>query len=87
MNQLGLSISSGIVTANYEVSTAGRVKLGLYTAYGALITNLVNERHSAGSYSKVINLQDLGLPSGAYLVRLSLPEGSETKAVLLPRRH
>lgn len=87
VNQLGLSISSGIVTANYEVSTAGRVKLGLYTAYGALITNLVNERHSAGSYSKVINLQDLGLPSGAYLVRLSLPEGSETKAVLLPRRH
>lgn len=87
VNQLGLSISSGVVTANYEVSTAGRVKLGLYTAYGALITNLVNERHAAGSYSKVINLQDLGLPSGAYLVRLSLPEGSETKAVLLPRRH
>ena len=79
---LKLSHFSSGFEVNFSVATAGKVKLGLYTAYGALITNLINEYHSAGDYNRNIDLNAMGLPKGVYLVKLSYPGYTETKAYI-----
>jgi hypothetical protein len=77
---LGLSYEKGLIIANYRVEKAGKVKVGIYTGYGALITNVVNGYQKAGVYSKRINLEEMKLPKGVYLIRLSYPGHSETRA-------
>src|SRR5574344_1083924 len=74
---LGIKNKKGLIVANYRVEKAGKVKVGIYTGYGALITNVVNEYQKAGVYSKRINLEEMKLPKGVYLIRLSYPEHSE----------
>ncbi|HSQ43091.1 MAG TPA: DUF4859 domain-containing protein, partial [Fibrobacteraceae bacterium] len=77
---LGISYKNGLIVANYNVQKAGKVKIGIYTGYGALIQNVVNEYQKVGSYSKQIDLKAMNLPKGVYLIRLSYPGHSETRA-------
>jgi len=77
---LSISYEKGLIVANYNVETAGKVKIGLYTGYGSLITNVVNEYQSAGVHSKRIDLKAMNLPKGVYLIKLSYPGHSETRA-------
>jgi len=77
---LGITYRNGIIVANYHMQVAGKVKVGLYTAYGALIQNVVNEYQKVGTYSKEIDLKTMHLPKGVYLIRLSYPGHSETRA-------
>jgi len=77
---LGISYKNGLIVANYNVEKAGKVKVGIYTGFGALITNVVNEYQKEGSYSKTIDLKSLNLPKGVYLVKLSYPGHTETRA-------
>lgn len=79
-HDLNLSHKNGLIVANYNVHNAGKVKVGIYTGYGALIQNVVNEYQAAGTYYKEINLKAMNLPKGVYLVKLSYPGHSETKA-------
>lgn len=79
---LKISHREGLIIANYTVQTAGKVKLGLYTGYGALISNVVDGFHAPGSYSSPINLKALNLPGGVYLLRLSYPGHTETQAAI-----
>lgn len=77
---LSISYEKGLIVANYNVETAGKVKIGLYTGYGSLITNVVNEYQNAGVHSKRIDLKAMNLPKGVYLIKLSYPGHSETRA-------
>ena len=77
---LGISYENGIIVANYQVKNAGKVKLGIYTGYGALIQNVVDGYQKAGAYTKRIDLKAMGLPRGVYLLKLSYPGHSETQA-------
>ena len=48
------------------------MKVSIYTGYGALITNVVNEYQKAGVYSKRIKSEKMKGPCRAiYLIRLS----------------
>ncbi len=77
---LGLTYKNGKIEANYQVEKAGKVKLGIYTGYGALIRNVVNDYRKVGKYSQIIDLGAMNLPRGVYLVRLSYPGHAETQA-------
>lgn len=77
---LGISYKNGLIVANYNVQTAGKVKVSIYTGFGALIQNVVNDYHKVGSYSKPIDLKAMGLPKGVYLIKLSYPGHTETQA-------
>jgi hypothetical protein len=77
---LGITYRNGLIVANYNVQKAGKVKVGVYTGYGALIQNVVNEYQKVGTYSKEIDLKAMNLPTGVYLIRLSYPGYSETHA-------
>lgn len=81
-SKLHLSYDRDIIIANYQVPVAGKVKISLYTAYGALITHLVNTTMEAGSYTKRIDLEKMNIPQGTYLVKFSYPGRSETKVTI-----
>lgn len=82
-SKLHLSYKKNRIHVNYEVPIAGKVKLSLYTAYGSLITHLINTDKNPGVYNHSISLQEMGLPLGTYLIRLSYPGNSETKVTTL----
>jgi hypothetical protein len=77
---LGISYVNGLILANYHVQKAGKVKVGIYTGYGALIQNVVNEYQKVGAYSKQIDLKAMNLTRGVYLIKLSYPGHTETQA-------
>lgn len=77
---LGISYHNGLIIAKYKVQKAGKVKLGIYTGFGALLKNVVNESQEVGFYSNQIDLKAMGLPKGVYLIKLSYPGHTETKA-------
>lgn len=85
-NDLRITYQQGMIMANYTVQKAGKVKLSIYSGYGALIHHVVNHYHPAGSYSKPIDLNALGLPKGVYLIKLSYPGYSETQASITSYR-
>ena len=55
----------------HQVPVAGKV-VSLYTAYGALITHLVNTTMDVGSYTKRIDLKAMNIPQGTYLIKVLL---------------
>ena len=84
--KLNISYDRGVIVANYQVPVAGKVKVSLYTAYGALITHLVNTTMDVGSYTKRIDLKAMNIPQGTYLIKFSYPGSSETKvSITAPR--
>jgi len=76
---LDISYHQGLIHTKYHIRNAGKVKIGIYTGYGALIRNVVNEYHSVGVYSKNLDLKALNLPKGVYLIKLSYPGHTETR--------
>lgn len=84
--KLNISYDHGVIVAYYQVPVAGKVKVSLYTAYGALITHLVNTTMDVGSYTKRIDLKAMNIPQGTYLIKFSYPGSSETKvSITAPR--
>lgn len=84
--KLNISYDHGVIVAYYQVPVAGKVKVSLYTAYGALITHLVNTTMDVGSYTKRIDLKAMNISQGTYLIKFSYPGSSETKvSITAPR--
>lgn len=77
---LDLQYRNGVIVANYTIEKAGKVKIGIYTGYGALIKNVVNGYRDVGSYFQEIDLHKMNLPKGVYLIKLDFPGHSETRA-------
>lgn len=76
---LEISYIGGVIQTQYSIRQAGKVKIGIYTGYGALIRNIVNEYHPVGVYAKPIDLKAMNLPKGVYLIQLSYPGHTETR--------
>jgi hypothetical protein len=68
-------------TIRYQLPTATTVKLSVFDMLGRELATLVNARQPAGMYQ--VNFDARGLASGVYLYRLTTPEFTETKKMML----
>ena len=77
---------SGSTTIDYKLSQPGRVSLEIYNLRGQLVRSLVNEAKSVGIHSTNWDGRDASgrsIASGVYLYRLTSPEGSQTRRLLI----
>lgn len=72
-------------TIGYELPQAGLVRLRVYDQIGREITTLVDERREAGRHSVSFQATDFGLSSGMYYYRLTTPEGTLTRSMVLAK--
>jgi len=73
-------------TIQYSLPEAAKVHLEIYNIKGQLVTTLVNSEMPAGMHSIVWNGKDMNnriVASGVYLYRLSSPQNTQTKRMLL----
>ena len=73
-------------TITYALPKSGKVRLDIYNLKGQLVNTLVNQDMEAGIHSVVWNGTDKNkraVASGVYFYRLSSPESSKTKRMLL----
>ncbi len=73
-------------TITYALPKSGKVRLDIYNLKGQLVNTLVNQDMEAGVHSVVWNGTDKNkraVASGVYFYRLSSPESSKTKRMLL----
>ena len=68
----------------YELSSAGRVMIGVRDVLGRLVDVLVDEVQPAGSH-RVEWVASSNTPSGAYFYTLETKEGSVTRSMTLLR--
>jgi hypothetical protein len=66
---------------NYQISKLANVKMVVYDATGKLVSTLVNEKQSPGTYE--VTFDGSNLPSGIYFYRLTTEGFSETKKMIL----
>jgi len=67
----------------FDVSLKEFVNLSVYDITGKLITNLVNESLSAGTYE--VNFSAANLPSGVYFCKLSSSSSNEIRKMILTK--
>lgn len=61
-----------MATIKYTIEERADVSLEIYSIGGQKITDLVNEQQDASTYSYSFRGKEMGLPSGAYIVKLSV---------------
>ncbi|MCY7361724.1 MAG: phospholipase D-like domain-containing protein, partial [Ignavibacteria bacterium] len=66
---------------NYEIPNANIVKLTVYNTLGKQVTELVNERQSAGTYKVSFDVGNM--TSGVYFYKLEVGNFVETKRMIL----
>ncbi len=57
-------------TINYSLASSYKVSLQIYNTVGQLVTNLVDEEQTTGSYEVKFNRSNLHLSAGSYIYRL-----------------
>ena len=65
----------------YNLSNSTDIKIEIYNALGQRISELVNFHQHAGFYK--IRFDAFGLPSGVYIYKISTPNYSESKKMIL----
>lgn len=73
-------------TIAYSLPTYGKVRLDIYNIKGQLVKTLLNQDMEAGLHSAVWNGKDMNnkaVASGIYFYRLSSPQMTQTKRMLL----
>lgn len=72
-------------TFEYSLKQPGDVQIGIFDASGKEIKSLVDGYRSAGSYKINFDASSVsnGLPSGIYYYRISTPEFTQTKKMIL----
>jgi hypothetical protein len=68
-------------TIQYSVPTKGLVTLVVYDLLGRVVTTLVNETQSPGTYAVKWNASDI--PSGTYFYRIQSDQYTDTKRMVL----
>jgi hypothetical protein len=58
-----------LTTIRYNVATAGKVSIKLYTSTGKLISTLIDEYRSAGSYTIEYGRWSKDIPQGVYFLK------------------
>ncbi len=78
----------GVVVLRYALRAAGQVNLSLYDEQGRHLTTIANEQQDAGDHSINLDFSSAalsGLPSGAYILRMTSESGSFTRPLILNR--
>ncbi len=75
--------SNGSAKLSYTVKTPGSVKISVYDASGRLISSVMNDFRTTGTYT--LNLSNQELSSGIYFVHVDTPDGTATKAMTIVR--
>ena len=70
-------------TVRYTLPTAGRVRLAVYDVLGREVALLQDDIRNAGTHQ--VRLEARGWASGMYLYRLTTPDGSATRRMVLAR--
>ena len=73
-------------TIKYNLPKSTTVRIEVFNILGSKVATLVNEKHSAGIHSMVWNGKDdsgNSVGSGVYFYKISTPEFSQTKKMLL----
>ena len=66
---------------NFQLASSGNVKLTVYDLSGKMVTSLVDQRLSPGTYS--VSFNGAGLSSGMYFYKLETDLYSEIKRMML----
>jgi len=66
---------------NYHIPVSGQVKLSVYNTLGQLVSVLVNEVQTSGSYN--VSFDGSGLSSGVYIYRLESGSFVQTRKMIL----
>jgi len=82
---MGIINQNGILTVNYTLDHRDNVKISLFSAYGALLDVSISGIQSAGKHRKVLNLREMGLPAGTYIVKVTTGTYLEAKSVTVGR--
>jgi len=84
---MGLSLAKdrGAIEVAYALAKDSKVKISLYTAYGALIGHVVRGRREAGSHKDAVDLSTLGIRNGTFLVTVLTDNATETRSITVVR--
>lgn len=69
----------------YSISFDSPTTITLYNSYGSKVATLVNQELKAGSYDLQIDINALGLPSGAYKYQIESGQFKDTKSLVITR--
>ncbi|MCH9028575.1 MAG: T9SS type A sorting domain-containing protein [Bacteroidetes bacterium] len=70
-------------TIKYNLKENGYVSLKFYDILGREVADLIDEKHSAGSYNVTFNTD--GLVSGVYIYKLKVNDFVEVKKMILTK--
>ncbi len=82
---MGVMNHNGVVTVNYFLERRDNVKISLFSPYGALLDVSISGIQSAGKHRKVLNLREMGLPAGTYIIKVSTGSYLEAQTVTVGR--
>ncbi|MFM8280673.1 MAG: T9SS type A sorting domain-containing protein [Bacteroidota bacterium] len=75
--------SSGKVTIPFSTGLDGHAKIGIYNTLGHCVAVLLNDEIKAGEYALDVDLSDLNIASGAYILRLETAKYIQTEQIML----
>jgi len=75
--------SSGKVTIPFSTGLDGHAKIGIYNTLGHCVAVLLNDQIKAGDYALEVDLSDLNIGSGAYILRLETAKFIQTEQIML----
>ena len=70
---------------NYELQTAGRVRIDIFNSLGEKITTLVDEFQEAGKHNYELGITNYELSAGMYYYRIQIGEKNESGKLMLIR--
>lgn len=76
---------AGAIQVDYDMPSGGPVRIDLYTAYGALLANVLDGVRSIGVHTETIDLAKMGLRRETYIVRIRTGSVNEAKSVTVVR--
>lgn len=87
MSDLGLNLTSNrdAITVGYDLTKESKVRLSLYTAYGALIAHVARGNRTAGNHTETIQLEKWGIERGTFLVTLEASGSTQTRSITVLR--
>jgi len=82
---LALATNRETIEVAYDLAQGSKVKISLYTAYGALIGHVVRGDREAGSHKDLIQLSTFGIRNGTFLVTMQTESATETRSITVVR--
>jgi hypothetical protein len=82
---IALANDRNAIEVSYALERGSKVKISLYTAYGALIGHVIRGAREAGSHKDLIQLEKFGIRNGTFLVTMQTESATETRSITVVR--